>query len=276
MGIAHLLYIRDQLCCNLTVVCVGFPLRRLHGTHIQLIDANGGIAGLEPGPFLQKRLILPCKTAQVSDDGSILRPQLCGISVRVRLQISKPALELQLKLVIIAGLGIGQEQFKNPGIPQSSHLMNPAVPAVEISHHADAHGIGGPDSEVSALHPIYDHGMRAQLLINGIVNSVLEFLRVLQSNLGIKTVCLSTDALLPVFSLYRIMIYRQLVLPSLHQRGKKTVLVRQLHLHQSLRTVFFRLIKYNGSFFRTGEIGLNENLVPRLVRPQQFMRIVTF
>ena len=47
--------------------------------------------------------------------------------------------------------------------------MTPAIPEIEIAHHAHALSVRRPHSKASALHAVLGQNMRAQLLVDMVV-----------------------------------------------------------------------------------------------------------
>src|SRR5437773_12523249 len=60
----------------------------------------------------------------------------------------------------------GQKQFPDPAAQQPAHRIHPAIPAVEIAHHADSLRIWRPDREVNSSRIADGAQMRAEFLIN--------------------------------------------------------------------------------------------------------------
>ena len=52
------------------------------------------------------------------------------------------------------------------------------VPLVELAHDADLLRVGRPDGELNARHSLHLHGVRAQLLLQAAMSSLLEQLYV--------------------------------------------------------------------------------------------------
>ena len=271
MGIAHLLDVGNQLRSYFTVIRICFLVFPYNGAQVQLVDTHGHISCLERFPSLQKFLILPPERTQLRNHGGGLRALLGGISVRVCLQVSEASLQLQLKFVDIPRLYIRYKKLKDAGIPETPHLVSPSVPTVEIPHHTGPHHIGGPHREISTGNPVDNHGMGSQFLIHGIVDSVLELLRVLPGDLGCKTVGLAPGIFFSVPSPDLVMVGRQTALFSGHKSRKEAVLVRHFHLHGSAL-----FLKYDGSRFRPREIGLHHCLPPGFMGAQQLVGIVGF
>ena len=148
--------------------------------------------------------------------------------------------------------------------------MDSPVPAIEIPRHADPHGRRRPYGKANTLYSIYHAGMCPQLLIDGIMNSVLEFLRILLCDLRLKTICLLAHIPVSICVLHYIMIDRQLI-RSGNKRGKIAVLVGQLHRYRLLHPLEDQL-----RLFRPREIRLNQVLLSCFVGPQKRVRIIAF
>ncbi len=75
------------------------------------------------------------------------------------------------KLVQDASGEFGNEQLPNSGVPELSHLMERAVPTVEVADYADARGVRRPDGECDAFGPADLRDVRAELFVDLFVAS---------------------------------------------------------------------------------------------------------
>src|SRR6266480_3519613 len=72
----------------------------------------------------------------------------------------------------------GQKQFPDSAAQQPAHRIHPAIPAVEVAHHADALRIWRPDCKVNASLFADSAQMRAELFIDFPVLSLGEEMQV--------------------------------------------------------------------------------------------------
>ena len=175
MGIAHLPHKRNQLVGNAAEIGIQLPfLRCRKGTGIELIDTDRHISQLQLCTPAQELRVLPVKFIQIGNDRCRIRSELRGITIRICLEIGQTVLQLYFKFIVLPDLSTGNKNFKNTGIPEPAHLVNPAVPAVEISYHADTERMRRPHGEIGSPYAIHRHGMRPKLFIDGIMNPILE------------------------------------------------------------------------------------------------------
>ena len=182
VGVPHLLDVLRQFRGDLPVIVKfraddGVPLLvRLNllshkGTQMQLVDGHGLGLRVRLGPLVHPGLVVPFILFNVPDHGGRVGAQLRVVGVGVRLQNGISVHLLDLVFVERSLLQAGDEQLIHPVALVELHLMPSAVPEVEVSHHAHAHGAGGPHGEQHALHPVHGHGVGAQLLVNLIVDA---------------------------------------------------------------------------------------------------------
>ena len=86
-------------------------------------------------------------------------------SERVALQADLPVVSLDLEFVMCALFNSRKENFPNATAEQLAHGVHAAVPVVEITDHADALRVGGPDAEDRAFHAVHFGEMRAESLV---------------------------------------------------------------------------------------------------------------
>ena len=175
MGIAHLPHKRNQAVGNAAEIGIQLPFFRCRkGTGIELIDTDRHISQLQPCSLVQEFRVLPVKFIQIGDDGCRIRSELRGITIRICLEIGQTVLQLYFKFIILSDLSAGNKNFKNARVPEPAHLVSPAVPAVEISCHADAERMRRPYGKIGSPYAVHRHGMRPELFIDRIMNPVLE------------------------------------------------------------------------------------------------------
>ena len=88
---------------------------------------------------------------------------------RVGLQPQLPLARPELELVPRALLRARDEQLPEPGRAERAHRVQPAVPAVEVAHHADRGGIRRPDRERDAGDAVQLARVRAEPLVELLV-----------------------------------------------------------------------------------------------------------
>ncbi len=269
MGIPHFFDIGNQLCSDFTIAGICFLILPDYGAKVEFVYTNRNISCLEVFSGFQEFIVLPFERFQVRNDGSRLRAKLSSIFVRIRFQIGKPALQFHLKLIIVTRLCIRYKYFKDAGIPQPSHLVYSSIPTVEISYYAGTHHIGCPHGKTGALDTVDFHGMCSQFFIDGIVDTVFEFLRILFRDLRFCTVGLAANLFSAVLFLYQIMVYRKLAFTLGKQRSKESVLVCQFHLNRLPGALEYKLCP-----LCPRKICLHKSLPPGFMGSQQFMRIV--
>ncbi len=270
MGIAHFLYIRHYFGRNLPIIGICFALPGIQErAHVHLIDTDGSIAALELPPGLHKLLVLPLEAAQFRHHRSIVRPQLGGIAIGIRFQKSQSAPGLYLEFVKTALLHLGDEQFKDTAVPKTAHLMGTSVPAVEISHHADPHGIGRPDGKIGSLLSLQGTGMGSQFFVNGVMDACVKLFRVLfrdQGPMAVRILYLNRISV-PIHHLIAVRPY----LFFGNQHGKETFFVR--HIHGILPAAFHQ----PESHLRRSRVkSLHQCLAACLMGTQQIVRMVAF
>ena len=194
MGVSHFLYIFYDLRSNFPVIDIILSFPRCHkASQIHFIDAHRSITALIFFTTFQEFVVLPLIITDIRNYRSRLRSLLCSIAIRVRLQISKSSLDLQLIFVTVSGFCSGNKQFKDTGIPQPSHLMDPPVPFIKITDYTDTHGIRRPDGKIGSCVPIQFHGMCPKLFIDCIMNACGKTIHVFLRDLRNMAVCISTD-----------------------------------------------------------------------------------
>ena len=209
VGISHLLHIVNNLRSQFPV-CVKLPaiLRLVKGSKINLIYTHRLILCLPYRAFLNPFTVLPGKAVKVSDYGGAFRTKLCAETIGICFHKGKTTLCLDFKFIAVSLFHIRNKQFKNTGIPESSHLVHSAVPAIKIACYADPQGIRRPDGKICPFHAFNLHGMRSQLLIDQIVNPGIEFLRILSGNLGSIIISILHFSEAAVFRLHNILVGR--------------------------------------------------------------------
>ena len=83
-------------------------------------------------------------------EAGILRADLEGKGVGVDLDVGVAVLVADLEFVEFPRADPREEQLPDPRAAASAHGVDPAIPGVEVTDHADPLGVGGPDGEVHA------------------------------------------------------------------------------------------------------------------------------
>ncbi len=171
VGEAQFLDVRDQgvgqfAVAQPAVVLLGHtpPRGQMH-----LVNADGLLHPVDLGPLLHPCLVFPRVLVVVPHHGGRARTQLGIERIGIGFLGQEIVLALDLKLVEIARLQLGNKQFPDPGGAAVLHGMMPPVPPIEHPDHADPHRIGRPHRKVHALHPFDLGGMRAHLFVGAIV-----------------------------------------------------------------------------------------------------------
>ena len=93
---------------------------------------------------------------------------------RVGLQEDIPLRTADLEFVMAPLGNVGKENLPDAGRNHFPHEVNAAIPVVEIPHHADALGIGGPDREMRAAHPAQFEDVGAEFFIDLVMSAFVE------------------------------------------------------------------------------------------------------
>ena len=183
MGIAHLFYIRSKHRSQLPIgiklpAVLAVCLRPSPASEMHLIDQQGLLFIICCSSSRQPFFIGPGKIRQVGNDRSGIRPKLCGICVRIRLQHRQPLFGLDLVFVAGACCHTRNKKLVDSGFLSFDHGMTTAVPQVEISHHADARSIRCPDGKIGSFDPVQHHRMGTQFFIDCIMNAFSIFFQI--------------------------------------------------------------------------------------------------
>ena len=308
MGIAHILHIVRQHGGNLTIIIklpgllcrsrsvrprsLGLRGRFLPGFLFLRGGSQGAVPllllGLSPGPqmhlvnqkglfliirllsLLQPALVRPGKTGQIRDHRRRMGPELRSVRVRVRLQHRKAALCLNLIFIAGSRSDSRDEKLKNARFLDAAHGMPASVPEIEISHHADAAGVRGPDRKICTLHALDGHGMGSHLLIQGIVDARLEFVQILRrihlrlEPVGVLQILNDSIVIFHAEKIFRNRLARK-------QDRKEAAVVRQLHL-----ILFSRTPDDRRHLHRRRQKSLDQNPFLRLVRTENLLGLILF
>ena len=267
MRISHFLHIGNHFRRQFAIIVVQPPILRLgERTQIHFIDADRFPVEVLLLPGRDPAFILPGKPVDIADHGCGIRPELLAEGVGIRLQISEPALGLELELIVFPFFHAGNEDFKDAGIPQSAHLVQPSVPAVKIPDHADPHSVGRPNRKMHSFHAVQRHHMSAKNPIGLIMNPRIELRGVLLRDHRFEAIGIFDLLLIPVLIGNPIGVASDLLFRD--QDCEITVFV--LHLHLIILALF--PMEHYGDRVRMKS--LHYRGVARLMGAQQPVRIV--
>ena len=120
-----------------------------------------------------------------------------GIGVGLEGQQS-PVRALDLVLVEIARLHVGDEQLPHAGVVSQAHDVAPPIPAVERPHHGDPLRIGRPDGKARARSTFQAHGVCAKDFVHSHFVPVAQAAHVVVAQAGAKGVGVEVLALAAV------------------------------------------------------------------------------
>ena len=281
MGISHILHVPGKHRGDLPVI-VKFPrlrqryrfilrlfgFRLLPGAQMHLIDQDRLFPVIRLLSLLHPSAVCPLKAGQICDNGSRIGTKLRRICIRIRLQHRKAALRLDLIFIAGSRPNSGNKKLKNPCLFDAPHRMTPSIPEIEISDHADTARIWGPYRKVGTLHALYRHRMRAHFFIQGIMNARLKLVQILRRKyLWLETVGILQLLNCPIVILHTEKIFRNRL--TRKQRRKKAAFVSQFHL-----ILLARAPDHGRHPDCRRQKGLNQNSRIRLVRPENFLRLV--
>ena len=75
----------------------------------------------------------------------------------------------------------GDKPFPDARLPVGVKRVAALIPAVEITHNENLHGIRRPDSELSAAYPVVVHDMSAQFVVESKVAALVKEVEVVIS-----------------------------------------------------------------------------------------------
>ena len=147
-GVAHFLHIGRQLFAQVPVVDEVSVVPLAPGAQMDLIDIQGGIIDLVLLLFLPEGLVRPVEAADVIQLAGGGRPGLRVESIGVRLHMYLAVATLDGIFISGVRLQAGDEAL--PDLAFSDKAVLFLVPAVEITDHGHALGMGRPDPELPA------------------------------------------------------------------------------------------------------------------------------
>ena len=165
VGIAHLLYIGDQLMGQLPVTKCAVVLRRPPpAAQVDFVDIQRLGKRLPAAALFKPRLVPPRVSSQRPDAGRGARGLLGVKAVRVRLV--NPEFhqgKLNRVLVCTSRLKLGRnEEFPDP-LALSVHRLGERIPTVELADYTDTLGIRRPNRELHTADAIHRPVMCSKL-----------------------------------------------------------------------------------------------------------------
>ena len=222
-------------------------------------------------PFISLRhpcIIRPRKAGQIINYRGVLRSLLAISRIGICFQKCQTALCLYFIFVIISYVGHRDKQFKDSRIPKPSHLMKPAIPMIEISNHTDTHGIGCPHRKQHAVDTVYHIRMCSKQMINFIMNTCIEFFRILlgyNRSEGIRIIKILGR---PIFHRHCVTVFFRGNRLG-YQNGKKAFFISHFH-----RIIFILCMKH--CLYRTRIKDLRKFATANGMYPKYFVRIILF
>ena len=170
---AFLLHILHEPIRDVAVaheVSVGLPHP---AAEVDFVDVHGRGDLIFEARAVHPGFVLPLVVADVPDARGGAGAHLGPFPVRVSLIDQCPGLRQDLEFITVAVREAGDEDLPN-AVVQAAHAVAAAVPAVKVADHAHADGVRGPDAEQHAGHAVHGHRVRAELLIDLIVEPLPE------------------------------------------------------------------------------------------------------
>ena len=145
---------------------------------MDFIDRHRFDVGITLGASLHPRRIAPVIAFKIRDHAGGAKVML-GIEAKgIRLYQNLSLRAAKLEFVMLSNHHSRYKNFPDPGTSQSAHHVPSSIPAVEVSHHADALGIRSPDGKGRAGDPIDTPRMSAEHAIGLVVLSLTEEMKV--------------------------------------------------------------------------------------------------
>ena len=266
MRVAHLFDIFHEHGSNLTVIVeISAVVGLSPGTEVHLIDIHRILLALQFFALLHPLLIAPLIISQIRHHRGIVRAQLAGVGVRIGFQVGQAALRLDLILINLSGLNSRDKELENSGSILTVHLMAASVPVVEISDHADAHGVRRPHGKVRSIRAVHSHRVRSQLLIDIVADACVKLLLFLLCDLARIGVGILPHALHSVPDRDKLVGY-----DSFHGDERREVAL--FLLNHRIRLIRVRCPHAHG--IKTWKIALDQQSVFRHPGPQNIPRIL--
>src|ERR1700730_5897876 len=133
---------------------------------MNLINTDGLFWPVSGFPLLDPSGIAPLKAIKIENQGSSLHSVLAEKRERIALQHDTAGRVADLVLVAGAFTHPGNEDLPNPSLDTLSHGMCPAIPAIEITHHADPLSVRSPDGETDPRMSINLRQVRSEFFVD--------------------------------------------------------------------------------------------------------------
>src|SRR5438874_3331611 len=159
------------------------------GAEMDFVDRHGSAENILLPPPLHPLLVAPEIPVELVDHRGGGRRDFRPERVRVRFQQLCPATaRTDLELVPRTAADVGDEQLPDAGRAHGAHLVEAAVPGVEIAHHRYRARGRRPDGERGPVDSLVVPGMRAEPLPDPLVASLGDEVRVQLAERGRKAV----------------------------------------------------------------------------------------
>ncbi len=178
---AHFLDVVHQLLGKFAIVqhAMVFFRRAPPRAEVNFVDRQRRVQALTRGALGHPCLVVPGVAVDVVDNGGRLGPQLCieteGVGLQPQVIMVAP---LDFKLVNLPLPQLGNEKFPHAAPAAHAHGVTPAVPMIEIAHHAHALGVRRPHRKRHAPHAGDFRHMCAQLLVSVVVRALCQQVKI--------------------------------------------------------------------------------------------------
>ena len=161
VGVAEPVHVIGQAVRQIAVVHVPVAQAACPRPQMHLVDADRLlVAVVAPGHPVA---VVP-DVAALPDDAGGGGAQFRALHVRIGFLDGAPVLAGDVVLVGVPGAGLRHEKAPEAEVEALQRVLE-AVPVIEVAHHADMLGVGGPHGETDALHTVLGGDVRAQQLI---------------------------------------------------------------------------------------------------------------
>ena len=163
---AHLLHIFDQRVGQLAIVERFTQRFFAPRTRVDFIDAQRRAQGIALPPLNEPIFIRPNEFVDVPDDGCVLGRRLEEETERISAQTDISMQIPHFVFVMRALTDAWDKYLPHTGRSQRAHLVEAAIPGIEIANHADALGIRRPDGEAGARDAVDGAQLRSEFVVN--------------------------------------------------------------------------------------------------------------
>jgi hypothetical protein len=145
---------------------------------VHLVDRDRGVRPVPPRPVGHPLSVRPGEV-ELRDDGARAGRRLGGERVRIRL-VHAVALEAGHDVVLVRrARDAGNESLPDARLPARLERFRSHVPAVPIPHDRDRPRVGSEDDKEDAGRPLERGRMRAELLVDPQVRSLVEEMQII-------------------------------------------------------------------------------------------------